>query len=90
LIQLSGIARYGTTSETEPNTEDSPAATDYLAQVTTKWEAAIEPAAGADVRVVILRTSPVLDSSGGPFRPMKLAWSAAWERLSAMAVNGCP
>jgi uncharacterized protein (TIGR01777 family) len=76
LIQLSGIARYGTTSETEPNTEDSPAATDYLAQVTTKWEAAIEPAAGADVRVVILRTSPVLDSSGGPFRPMKLAWSA--------------
>jgi uncharacterized protein len=85
LIQLSGIARYGTTSEIEPNTEDSPAATDYLAQVTTKWEAAIEPAAGADVRVVILRTSPVLDSSGGPFRPMKLAW---WTGLGAIVGYG--
>jgi uncharacterized protein len=75
LIQVSGIARYGTNSEIEPYIEDSPAAADYLAQVTTKWEAATEPAANAGVRVVILRTSPVMDSSGGPFALMKLAWS---------------
>ena len=75
LIQACGIARYGTTSATEPYTEDSPAAADYLAQVTTKWEAATEPAANAGVRVVILRTSPVMDSSGGQFPVMKLAWS---------------
>ena len=75
LIQACGIARYGTTSATEPYTEDSPAAADYLAQVTTKWEAATAPAANARVRVVILRTSPVMDSSGGPFALMKLAWS---------------
>jgi uncharacterized protein len=75
LIHVSGIARYGTTSGTEPYTEDSPAAADFLAQVTTKWEAATEPAANAGVRVVILRASPVMDSSGGPFALMKLAWS---------------
>jgi uncharacterized protein len=75
LIQVSGIARYGTNSEIEPYIEDSPAAADYLAQVTTKWEAATEPAGNADVRVVLLRTSPVMDSSGGQFALMKLAWS---------------
>jgi uncharacterized protein (TIGR01777 family) len=75
LIQTSGIARYGTTSGPEPHTEDSPAAADYLAQVTTRWEAATQPAVDAGVRVVILRTSPVLDSSGGQFALMKLAWS---------------
>jgi uncharacterized protein len=74
LIQMSGIARYGTSSGAEPYTEDSPAATDYLAQVTTKWEAAAQPAADAGVRVVVLRTSPVMDSSGGTLVPLKLAW----------------
>jgi uncharacterized protein len=75
LIQMSGIARYGTTSGAEPYTEESPAGADYLAQVTTKWEAATQAAADAGVRVVILRTSPVLDSSGGTLLPLKLAWS---------------
>jgi uncharacterized protein len=75
LIQASGIARYGTSSEIGPYIEDSPAAADYLAQVTTKWEAATEPAGNAGVRVVLLRTSPVMDSSGGQFALMKLAWS---------------
>jgi uncharacterized protein len=74
LIQMSGIARYGTSSRAEPYTEDSPAATDYLAQVTTKWEAAAQPAADAGVRVVVLRTSPVMDSSGGTLVPLKRAW----------------
>jgi len=75
MIQMSGIARYGTTSGAEPYTEDSPAAADYLAQVTTKWEAAAQPAADAGVRVVVLRTSPVMHSSGGTLVPLKLAWS---------------
>ena len=74
LIQASGIARYGTTSGSEPYTEESPAAGDYLAQVTTKWEAAAQPAADAGVRVVILRTSPVMDTSGGTFALLKLPW----------------
>jgi hypothetical protein len=75
LIQATGIARYGTTSGTEPYTEASPAAADFLAQVVVRWEDATQPAVDAGVRTVLLRTSPVLDRSGGAFVPMHLAWS---------------
>lgn len=74
LISASGIARYGTISGARPFTEADLAATDFLAQVTVAWEAATQPALDAGVRTVILRTSPVLDRSGGPFAPMRLAW----------------
>ena len=84
-LGMSGIAHYGTTSRNEPYTEDSPAGADFLAQVTVKWEEAAYPAAEAGVRVVALRTSPVLDHSGGSFVPMKLAWSAG---LGATLGNG--
>ena len=76
LIQASGIARYGTVANPEPCTEDDLAAADFLAQVTVQWEAATRPAAEAGARTVVLRTSPVMDRSGGAFVPMKLAWSA--------------
>lgn len=85
LIQQSGIGRYGTASGAEPYTEDSPAAPDYLAQMTTKWEAATQPAADAGVRVVMLRTSPVMDSSGGAFPVIKLGW---WCGLGATLGDG--
>jgi uncharacterized protein (TIGR01777 family) len=75
-LQASGIARYGTSRRTEPATEDTPAAPDFLAQLTLAWEDAALPAAEAGVRTVLLRTSPVLAASGGSFVPMKLAWSA--------------
>ena len=65
LIQASGIARYGAVSGPEPATEDSPAAPDFLAQLTVQWEAAAQPAVDEGVRTVFLRTSPVLDASGG-------------------------
>jgi uncharacterized protein (TIGR01777 family) len=76
LLQASGIARYGTQPRTEPATEDSPAAEDFLARLTVAWEDAAQPAVDAGVRTVLLRTSPVLAASGGAFVPMKLAWSA--------------
>ena len=85
LIQASGIAHYGTTSGAEPHTEESPAAADFLAQVTTKWEAATQPATEAGVRVVILRTSPVMEAGGGSLAPMKLAW---WSGLGAVIGDG--
>jgi len=75
LIQASGISVYGTKPTAVPHTEDSAAALDYLAQVVVHWEAATQAAVTAGVRVVVLRTSPVLDSSGGPLRLMKLPWS---------------
>lgn len=76
LLQASGIARYGDVRRHEPATEDSPATEDFLAQLTVRWEDATASAVDAGVRTVLLRTSPVLDRSGGPFVPMRLAWSA--------------
>ena len=76
LIQGSGIARYGTVANPEPFTEDDLAAADFLAQVTVQWEAATRAATEAGARTVFLRTSPVMDRSGGAFALMKLAWSA--------------
>lgn len=75
LIQASGISRYGTTWSDAPADEDSPAGPDYLSQVVVSWEAAAQPAVDAGVRVVFLRTSPVMDASGGPLQLMKMPWS---------------
>lgn len=75
LIQASGIAYYGTEPTAEPHTEDAPPASDFLARLVVDWEASAQAAIEAGVRVAWLRTSPVLDRSGGAFAPMRLAWS---------------
>jgi uncharacterized protein (TIGR01777 family) len=75
LIQASGISRYGTGWSESPADEESPAGSDYLSQVVVQWEAAAQPAVDAGVRVVFLRTSPVMDAGGGPLQLMKLPWS---------------
>ena len=84
LIQQSGIARYGTTSGVEPYTEESPAAPDFLAQMTTKWEAATTRD-GRRCSRGDTRTSPVMDSSGGSFPFIKLGW---WCGLGATLGDG--
>jgi uncharacterized protein len=85
LIQAGGVAWYGGRRTEVPHTEDDPAAPDFLAQVCARWEEAAQPAVRAGARVVFLRTSPVLDRSGGPFLPMRLAWSAG---LGTVLGNG--
>jgi uncharacterized protein (TIGR01777 family) len=75
LIHASGVAVYGTDRDERPSTEDSPPATDFLAQLVVAWEDAARPAADAGGRVVSLRTSPVMSTSGGAFKLMRLAWS---------------
>lgn len=74
-VQASGISVYGSESGPTPYIEDSPAAGDYLAQVAVQWEAAAQPAVDAGVRVAFLRTSPVMDVSGGPLKLMRIPWS---------------
>ena len=75
LIQAGGVAWYGGRRAEAPHVEGDPAAPDFLAQVCLRWEESAQPAVDAGARVVFLRTSPVLDRSGGPFLPMRLAWS---------------
>jgi uncharacterized protein (TIGR01777 family) len=75
LLQASGASRYGTISGAQPYDENSPAGDDYLSQVVVQWEAAAQPAVDAGVRTVFLRTSPVLDPSGGALQIMRVPWS---------------
>lgn len=76
LVSQSASGYYGGFAGPLPHTEDSPAAPDFAAQVCVQWEAATTPAAEAGVRVLILRSAPVLHRSGGSFQLMRLAWSA--------------
>jgi uncharacterized protein (TIGR01777 family) len=75
LLQASGIAWYGTTSGAEPHHEGEPAAADWLAQVCVQWEGAAHPALDAGLRVCYLRTTPVLDGSGGTLKLLRLPFA---------------
>ena len=63
LLSGSGIGWYGDTGDTAVD-ETAPAAGDYLAEITRRWEGATEPAAEAGVRVALLRTGLVCGRGG--------------------------
>ncbi|HET9648236.1 MAG TPA: TIGR01777 family oxidoreductase, partial [Microlunatus sp.] len=75
LLQTSAVGRYGTEHSDQPHTEADPASDDFIGELVEDWERAAQPAVDAGVRSVFLRTSPVLDRSGGALAPMRLAWS---------------
>jgi uncharacterized protein (TIGR01777 family) len=55
---------------TEPLTEGSSPGDDFLAHLCIEWEAEAQRAASPAVRVVLLRTAPVLETSGGALPQM--------------------
>jgi uncharacterized protein len=63
LINSSAIGYYGT-SETASFDENSPAGSDFLAEVCKKWEAAAHKVKAVGTRLVILRTGIVLGNGG--------------------------
>jgi uncharacterized protein len=63
LLSGSAIGWYGDTGDT-PVDETAPAAGDFLAEITRRWEDATEPAAEAGVRVALLRTGLVCGRGG--------------------------
>lgn len=72
LLAQSGVAGYGDRGA-QVVTEDTPIDADsFMADVVRQWEAATEPARAAGVRVVVLRTSVVLDRHGGALKSMLL------------------
>jgi uncharacterized protein len=75
LINASAIGYYGT-SETSKFDETSPAGTDFLAEVCTKWETAAQAASTNGTRVVILRLGIVLGENGGALGKMLAPFSA--------------
>jgi len=70
-VQFSGINRYGLLGNTMAD-ESTPAADDFLAQITVGWEAATERLADVGVRHIIVRNAIVLDSRSGLFPIMSL------------------
>lgn len=76
-LAQNGTSYYGDRGD-EVLTEDSAEGTSgtFLEGITKEWQAATSPAKTAGARVCVMRTAPVLDRSGGLFRPMHLAYKA--------------
>lgn len=70
-IQTSGINRYGLRNDGLAD-ESTPAASDFLAQLTVQWEDATKSVEELGVRRVIFRTAVVLAARGGLFPLMAL------------------
>ena len=71
-LAQSGVAAYGD-GGSAVLTEESPGdAPTFMGDVVRRWEAATEPARQAGARVALMRTSVVLDRSGGALPPMLL------------------
>lgn len=75
-ISASGINIYGINTRDKLITEDSGYANNFLSQVTQEWERAADLFDQLDIRVVKLRTGPVLSSNGGMLPP--IARMARW------------
>ncbi|HEU5111016.1 MAG TPA: NAD-dependent epimerase/dehydratase family protein, partial [Micromonosporaceae bacterium] len=73
LLNSSGISCYGDTRG-RTVTEAAPLGQGLLPDVCREWEAATGPAAQAGVRVVSLRTAPVLHRDGGLLKPQLLPY----------------
>lgn len=70
-ISGSAIGYYGA-NDSAALTEASPPGGDFLAQLCVDWEAEAQHAAGASVRVVLLRTGLVLERGGGALAKIML------------------
>jgi hypothetical protein len=75
LVSASGVDYYGAHGD-EPLTEDSPPGDGFLAEVCIEWEAATAPAEQAGIRVVRMRTGPVLSADGGVLKRMLFPFKA--------------
>jgi uncharacterized protein (TIGR01777 family) len=69
LVNASAIGYYGPHGD-EELTEDSPAGSDTLGQLTVEWEKAARQAETSGVRVAIIRVGVVLDKNGGALAKM--------------------
>ena len=70
-LQISGINRYGLRGEGIAD-ESTPAADDYLAGLTVKWEASTQPLEELGIRRVVARSAVVIARRGGLFPLMTL------------------
>jgi uncharacterized protein (TIGR01777 family) len=74
-VSTSAVGFYGDTGE-QTVTEESPAGTDFLADVCVQWEAAADPAREAGIRVVHPRFGVVFAGDGGMLPLIALPFKA--------------
>jgi uncharacterized protein (TIGR01777 family) len=75
LVSASGVDYYGPHAD-EVLTEDDPPGEGFLAELCVDWEGATTPAQDAGIRVVRLRTGPVLSADGGVLKRMLFPFKA--------------
>lgn len=80
-ISASGSSYYGEDTGNEKHTEHSAPGSDFLSEVTVKWEKAADLVAAMGVRTVKLRTGVVLSEDGGALekiaQPARLGFGAS-------------
>lgn len=69
LVSSSAVGYYGKHGD-DLVPEDTPAGTDFLAEVCVEWERRARAAEDLGLRVVLVRTGIVLDASGGALKTM--------------------
>ncbi len=69
-ISASAVGFYGFDTGTALVDENSPAGSDFLAEVVQAWENEVKRMESLDIRTVILRTGIVLDADGGALKEM--------------------
>jgi uncharacterized protein (TIGR01777 family) len=75
-LAQNGVAGYGDQGDV-PLTEESASTADtFMGGVTRAWQDAAGPAADGGARVVVMRTSVILDKRGGALKPLLLAFKA--------------
>lgn len=80
VVSTSAIGYYGGDTGDRPLRENSPAGTDFLAQVVRAWERSVDAIAALGIRTVKIRTGVVLTMDGGALpklvQPIKLGVGA--------------
>jgi len=69
-VQGSGINCYGSTLDDATFDESSPPGDDFMGRTCVDWEAEARPVEALGVRLVLMRTSPVLMGEGGVLEQM--------------------
>ena len=77
LVSASAVGFYGNRGD-EVLTESSPPDESFLAEVSSAWEAACQPAVDAGIRVVNARLGLVLSPHGGALQKMLLPETMCW------------
>nr|WP_295081785.1 TIGR01777 family oxidoreductase [uncultured Roseateles sp.] len=75
LISGSAVGWYGDSGERQLDESSPPASADFGAQLCQAWEQAAQQAEPLGIRVVLLRTAPVLAASGGMLARLRLPFS---------------